>query len=338
MIRSPMTKISGSPIVPRNKTDPTQSYRAVNKMAREIERRYTIIKQRLRILLDARLVGMESQTNHRQSSLVCNNQDIPDSIFFVNAGTYIYSLQPTELANLMDFITTILDDELLQGGRDNLWAMDYISTEYDRGAQVAYTNLANQSQVYAENVTLMQILSSPGHLNQIQMARVPVYADWRLLSQRATSDLTNIIATAVRDGINPRETRGIISKRLDVSMADAKRIAQTEQVGALRRSQWSEAKFSRDDLGLRSALMHISALKPMTRRTHASRHGRIFTPEDVEEWYAQDGNIFNCYCSQIPVLLDAEGKIVNRGLVERMEDERKQWFSANIAPKTKKKS
>lgn len=307
-------------------------------MAREIERRYTNIKQRLRIVLDSRLVGMESQANHRQSSLVCNNEDIPDSIFFVNAGTYIYSLQPTELAQLLDFITTIIDDELVEGGRENLWAMDYISTEYDRGAQVAYTNLANQSQVYAENVSLMQILSSPGHLNQIAMARIPVYADWRLLAQRATSDLTNIIATAVRDGINPRETRGIISKRLDISMADAKRIAQTEQVGALRRSQWSEAKFSRDDLGLRSSLLHISALKPTTRRAHAARHGRIFTPEEVEDWYSEDGNVFNCYCSQIPVLLDAEGKIVNRGLVERMEDERKQWFSANAAPKTKKKA
>ncbi|QHJ82586.1 MAG: hypothetical protein [Bacteriophage sp.] len=323
-----MMKISGSPIVPRNKADPTQSYRAVNKMAREIERRYTIIKQRLRILLDARLVGVESQANHRQSSLVCNNQDIPDSIFFVNAGTYIYSLHPTELANLMDFITTILDDELLQGGRDNLWAMDYISTEYERGAQVAYTNLANQSQVYAENVTLMQILSSPGHLNQIQMARVPVYADWRLLSQRATSDLTNIIASAITEGINPRETKSIISKRLDVSMSDAKRIAQTEQLGALRKAQWSEATYAKEELGLNAALMHVSALSPTTRITHANRHGHIYTEAEVAEWYSVNGNQFNCKCSQIPVLLNQDGQLVNKGLVERMKEERSHWVLA----------
>ncbi len=35
--------------------------------------------------------------------------------------------------------------------------------------------------------------------------------------------------------MNPRETASVISKRLDVSMSKAKTIAQTEQVGALRR-------------------------------------------------------------------------------------------------------
>lgn len=299
-------------------------------MAREIERRYTNIKQRIRVALDMRMTGDEVAGNARASSLVCNNEDIPDSIFFVNAGEYIYNLGPTELAQLLDLITQIIDDEMLEGGRDNLWAMDYISTEYDRGAQVAYANLAAQSAAYAEGVTLMEVLSSPAHINQIAMARTPVYADWRLISQRATSDLTNIIASAISQGINPRQTRSIISKRLDASMSDAKRIAQTEQVGALRRAQWSEAKFSRDDLGLRVMLMHISALKPTTRRTHAARHGRLYTPEEVEAWYSEDGNIFHCYCSQIPVLVDADRKIVNKGLIERMSEEKKQWQEQNI--------
>lgn len=299
-------------------------------MAREIERRYTNIKQRIRVALDMRMTGDEVVGNSRASSLVCNNEDIPDSIFFVNAGEYIYNLGPTELAQLLDLITQIIDDEMLEGGRDNLWAMDYISTEYDRGAQVAYANLAAQSAAYSEGVKLMEVLSSPAHINQIAMARNPVYADWRLISQRATSDLTNIIASAISQGINPRQTRSIISKRLDASMSDAKRIAQTEQVGALRRAQWSEAKFSRDDLGLRVMLMHISALKPTTRRTHAARHGRLYTPEEVEAWYSEDGNIFHCYCSQIPVLVDADRKIVNKGLVERMRDEKKQWQEQNI--------
>ncbi|HBR5678795.1 TPA: phage head morphogenesis protein, partial [Klebsiella pneumoniae] len=36
-------------------------------------------------------------------------------------------------------------------------------------------------------------------------------------------------------------------------------------------------------------------------------------------------NRYNCYCSQIPVLLNDDGSIFNQGLAEKLEKERKQW-------------
>ncbi|EKN4724136.1 hypothetical protein GNO67_004252 [Yersinia enterocolitica] len=135
----------------------------------------------------------------------------------------------------------------------------------------------------------------------------------------------NVLADAIGRGINPRETASIISKRLDVSMSKADNIAQTEQVGALRQAQWAETEWAKERLGLNTMLLHLSALKPTTRMNHAYWHGRLRTVADVREWYSIDGNKYRCYCSQIPVIVDDNGKLLNPNLIERLVVERKQW-------------
>lgn len=138
----------------------------------------------------------------------------------------------------------------------------------------AYTNLSVQSPIYASQTTLQQLLSSPAYQNQIASAFVSTYSDWKLESDKARGDLANIIADSIGRGINPRETASIVSKRLDVSMSRAKNIAQTEQVGALRKAQRLETEWSRDRLGLNTAMLHLSALKPTSRSWHVARHGK----------------------------------------------------------------
>ena len=73
------------------------------------------------------------------------------------------------------------------------------------------------------------------------------------------------------------------------------------------------------------SLLWLSALKPTTRSWHASRHGKVYTTEEVRDFYAENGNRYNCYCSQIPVLLNDDGSIFNQGLAEKLAKERKQW-------------
>lgn len=41
-----------------------------------------------------------------------------------------------ELADLLEAVQVILDDYLLEGGEQNLWAMDYVAAEYERGRSV----------------------------------------------------------------------------------------------------------------------------------------------------------------------------------------------------------
>lgn len=324
MMMTAQTRI-GTPIVPRNKADPTQSSRQVSRMFNDIEDRYLSIKRRLKALFDQRLSGQQREVNAERSWMMCNNEGAEPSLYQVNVGKFIYDMTSAELADLLQVVQSILDDELLDGGSQNLWAMDYVIAEYDRGTLNAFTNLSVQSQVYASQTTLQQLLSSPGHLNQVAAARLTTFSDWKVISDTARGDLTGIITDAVARGVNPREMASVISKRLDVSMSKAKNIAQTEQVGALREAQWNETDWASERLGLNTGLLHLSALKPTTRTTHAFWHGKVRTVQEVRDWYAVDGNKYHCYCGQIPVLLNDDGGIFNQGLADKLAKERKQW-------------
>ena len=324
MMTTAQTRI-GTPIVPRNKTDPTQSSRQVSRMFNDIEDRYLNIKRRLKDVFDLRLTGRQRETNGERSWMMCNNEGAEPSLYQVNAGKFIYDMNAAQLADLLQVVQTILDDELLDGGSQNIWAMDYVAAEYERGTLGAFTNLSVQSPIYASQTTLQQLLSSAAYQNQIASAYVSTYSDWKGISDSARADLANVIADSIGRGINPRETASIVSKRLDVSMAKAKNIAQTEQVGALREANWNETDWSADRLGLNTGLLHLSALKPTTRQTHAFWHGKVRTTQEVRDWYAVDGNKYHCYCGQIPVLLNDDGSIFNEGLADKLKTERQQW-------------
>lgn len=294
-------------------------------MFNDIEDRYLNIKRRLKDVFDLRLTGRQRETNGERSWMMCNNEGAEPSLYQVNAGKYIYDMTAAQLADLLQVVQAILDDELLDGGSQNIWAMDYVVAEYERGTLGAFTNLSVQSPVYASQTTLQQLLSSAAYQNQIASAYVSTYSDWRGISDSARADLANVIADSIGRGINPRETASIVSKRLDVSMSKAKTIAQTEQVGALRQAQRNETDWAKDRLGLNTAILWISALKPTTRSWHRARHGKTYTTEEVADFYSQGGNSYNCYCANVPCLLDDDGKLFNEGLSDKLAAERKAW-------------
>lgn len=294
-------------------------------MFRDIEERYLGIKRAIKTLFDQRLTGREREVNSHSWHFLCHLNGENLRLYQVNAGKFIYDMTPQELAELLEAVQGILDDYLLDGGENNQWAMDYVAAEARRGTLEAFNNLSQQSQVYASQTTLQQLLSSPGYQNQIASVRLTTFSDWKAISDAARADLTGIITDAVARGVNPRETASVISKRLDVSMSRAKAIAQTEQVGALRQAQWNETDWAADRLGLNTGLLWLSALKPTTRTWHASRHGKVYTTEEVRDFYAVNGNRYNCYCSQIPVLLNDDGSIFNEGLADKLKKERISW-------------
>lgn len=324
MMMTAQTRI-GTPIVPRNKSDPTQSARQVSRMFRDIEERYLTIKRQLKEAFDQRLTGRQREANGEKSWMVCNNDVAEPSLYQVNAGTYIYDMTAAQLADLFQIVQAILDGSLLDGGSQNLWALGYVAAEYERGTLNAFTNLSVQSPAYASQTTLPQLLSSPAYQNQIAAAYVSTYSDWKGISDTARADLANVIADSIGRGVNPRETAQIVSKRLDVSMAKAKNIAQTEQVGALREAQWNETEWTQERLGLKTAILWISALKPTTRASHAARHGKTFSPQEVRDFYSRDGNRYHCYCGNIPCLLDDDGSLFNKGMADKLKKERLSW-------------
>lgn len=301
------------------------SRKSVSRMERDIVDRYYAIKVALKALFDQRLTGREREVNSHNWHFLCHDHGADMRLYQVNAGKFIYDMSAQELSDLLEAVQGILDDYLLDGGEQNLWAVDYVVAEAQRGTMEAFNNLSQQSQAYASQTTLQQLLSSPGYLNQVAAARLTTFSDWKVISDTARGDLANIITDAVARGVNPRETASVISKRLDVSMSKAKNIAQTEQVGALRQAQWNETDWAAERLGLNTGLLWLSALKPTTREWHRARHGKVFTTEEVRDFYAENGNRYNCYCAQVPALLDDNGKLFNEGLSDKLAAERKAW-------------
>ena len=296
-------------------------------MYRDIEERYLGIKRGLKALFDLRLTGREREVNSHNWHFLCHDNGEDMRLYQVNGGTFIYDMTSDQLAELLESVQGILDEYLLESDDQGHWAMDYIVAEVKRGAQEAFNNLSQQSPVFAAQASLLQVLSSPAIQNQIAAARLSTFSDWKGISDAARADLASIIMDAIARGVNPRETAGVISKRLDVSMSKAKTIAQTEQVGALREAQWNETDWAADRLGLNTGLLHLSALKPTTRQTHAYWHGRVRTVAEVREWYSINGNKYHCYCGQIPVLLNDDGSIFNKGLADKLKAERVAWLS-----------
>ena len=303
-----------SPIIPRNKNDPTQSYKYLNKTYRNIENRYKNIKLRLKELFSQYLHGVEREAN--QSFIFSQG-----TIYQANSN-YIYDLSANELDTLLELMQGILDEYLLEGGRENFWILSTIENEYRRGTHSAYINLSHQSAYYAEQTTFMELLSKPTYQNQIKQAFTLTFNDWKSLTQTAKSDLSHVLASSIARGINPRETAQIISKRLDVSMTKARALAQTEQLGAMRQAQWNETEWSSERLGLRTALLHLSAKLTTSRATHVYWDGRIRTVEDVQNWYEENGNRYNCHCAQIPILLNENGEPYNKFVIEQLTKER----------------
>lgn len=151
----------GLPIVPRSKVDPTRSAKQVSEMFRDIEDRYLGIKRALKTLFDQRLTGREREVNSHSWHFLCHDHGEDVRLYQVNAGKFIYDMSAQELADLLEAVQGILDDYLLEGGEQSLWAMDYVAAEAQRGTLEAFNNLSQQSQVYASQTTLQQLLSSP---------------------------------------------------------------------------------------------------------------------------------------------------------------------------------
>ncbi|NUL36631.1 phage head morphogenesis protein [Kosakonia sacchari] len=296
-------------------------------MARDIDDRYYAIKLALKDLFTRRLTGRERVDNSKKWYFLCHDNGAMPTLYQVNAGKFIYNLTPQLIDELLAEIKIILDSFLLEGGDLNFWAMDYVEAEFRRGTHSAFINLSHQSDIYSSQTTLQMLLNSPGYLNQVATARATTISDWKGISDSARADLVSVVTDAIARGVNPRETAKVVSKRLDVSMSKAKNIAQTEQVGALRQAQWNETDWAADRLGLNTGLLHLSALKPTTRATHAFWHGKVRTVQEVRDWYAVDGNKYHCYCSQTPVLLNDDGSIFNEGLSKKLATERKRWQS-----------
>lgn len=236
----------------------------------------------------------------------------------VNAR-YNFDLDQRVLSSLFADLDQFVDSILLEGGESRPWFFEaYVSVAYQRGTAQSFANLSAQSPAYASGqANLRTILYSEPYQTRVGILRSRVFEEMRGLSATVKQDMNRVLADGMARGKNPREIAKNLSRQTDIEGSRARRIARTEVPMALRRARWDERDDAAERYGLNTKLLHLSALSPTTRATHAQRHGKLYASEDVRDWYAVDGNAINCKCNQTEVLVDENGKAVVPSIITR---------------------
>ena len=214
-------------------------------------------------------------------------------------------------------------------GRDTaelFWWSPYAEESAQMGTAQSVANLDNLSPVYAAARTLESAVYSTPYKNRLAMAQIKSYEHWTGMAATQKTELSQIIGQAVIDGKNPKAVRTEIATRLGVTRSKAAQYAQTDITDTLRQARWAEAEYASETFGLKIGLLWTSALKPTTRPTHASRNGKVYSPEEVRTFYSTGSHRYGCLCAQTEALLDADGKpILTEKLKASMLAEKEAW-------------
>lgn len=251
---------------------------------------------------------------------------------------YTFRLDQALLRSLLAQLDLEVDSILLEGGEDRPWFFEqYVEVAATRGTAQAFANLAQQSSAYkAGRVSVQNILRSEPHQRRMALTRTRVFEEMKGLSAQAKTDMSRLLTDGIGRGLNPRDVARNLTEQAGIEAARANRIARTEITTALRRARWDEAEDAQEEYGLKTKLMHLSALSQTTRRSHAARHAKLYTVEEVRDWYSRDANSINCKCSQTEVMVDDEGLPLLPSIVERAQKAREKMAARGYAWAKKK--
>ena len=278
-----------------------------------------------------KLRATEKQINDFILALNPPKQVIPDGPA-INRVIYTYELDAARLEGLQDFILQVLNEQFLTG-RQRTFLTPYVTQGYMKGASDTISRIARLAAMAGEDeftlsrLQVEQIALSPSFQNRIGLVLARTFNSMEKFSGDLAVDLGRVIADGMTRGISPRRIADTISQKFDTSQARAMTIARTEVNEALRSAKAQEAKAARDDLELDVRVVHTSALLPeRTRRWHAERHGKIFTIEEQEAWWAEGANRISCYCVANEIVVKSDGTVYDAGLIDQLKKERVQFL------------
>jgi len=315
-------------ILPRNKNAPAGS-KTVSSAFAVLTEKYKDINRQIK----AKILAIPTTPAPATNQFVFINGGEP-ILYSVNADVS-YDIGSSSYKRLLAEVEAIIDSILMSGGKRNLFFYEFLETESKRGTKDAFNNLAAQSALYEEKASLIKVLTSKPFITRLSIAESASWTSWKGLAEKAKGEIANILKDSITRGVSTRDATRLVKERLDVSRSDARRIAQTSLLGAYREANRKENERADEQYGIRTEMLWTSALIPTTRPWHASRHGRIYTREEVEEFYAERGNRYNCYCAQTAVLIQEGKPVISQVALKKMDKEKKAWDKTQVKKKTK---
>lgn len=300
-----------APIVPTNLADPGGIDRAERRAIKDFSARIRLIRAAYLDLLDR----------------------INFNAIEVNVTRYEFLTLPEVLGQMLSETGDLVDQILLEGGERSLWfSVGYVIPAYEQGTAQSWRNLGVQSTEYAAvRPALANVLFSEPYQRRLGLVRAREFELMKGLSGTVKQQMAQTLTAGLAQGIGPREIAKNLTAQAGVEDRRAERIARTEIGTALRTARMDEAQDAATRLGAQIKLMHLSALSPTTRLTHAQRHGKLYTIQVEREWFGEGANSINCKCSTTEVLVDDKGEPLSRGLIDRTARARVAWEERQTA-------
>lgn len=294
-------------ILPPRPHDPTGLDRVERGAINEFARRFTHIGKEYAKLIDR--IPSQPVVNRR----------------------YIFDVDQALIASLLAQGDLFIDSILLEGGEYGLWFYaDYVEKAYVTGLMSEWRNLAHQSEVYAAAAPSPQaLLHQAAVRHRMGLVQARQFELMKGVTGRIKADLARVLTEGIANGKNPKDIAKRIHEETGLGAKRSMVIARTEIPTALRRARWDEHEAAKENYGLRTMLMHFSALSPTTRTHHAARHGKLYTTEEVQDWYSVDANSINCKCTQVSVMVDEKGQPLNDRVAKRAGELRKRFEEEN---------
>ena len=262
--------------------------------------------------------------------------------YLLNAErVYIYELDYLQLRRIDETIAEIIQRIMMQRGEQwDVWMQQYAAEAYQQGAAYAQSSLAVQSAVYASSYSNIEsVLFTPEYQRRIAVVTSRTFNSMEKFSGDLITTTRQILGDTIAQGKSPRYAAELLKGYLLDDKGDkegaarraasrAATIARTELGVAYRSAVMDESQRASESLGLVTKLLWVSALMATTRRSHADRHGNLYTRAEVTEFYSKNGNSINCRCSQVPTVVDENGDAFAKKIFEKMAKQEERWMQS----------
>jgi len=333
-----------APIVPGNLSDPGNFDRLERRAIKDFTRRIKAAGDAYLAIVDS--IEFESFETNRAGftyELIVDPHVIPAPdakpqfrcvpTLETNARRYTFRTLTQTIAQALEAAGRLVD-RLLVGAdaRTNWFSLEYVIPSFEQGTAQSWRNLGVQSATYAATrPTLADLITSEPYQRRLSLLQTREFELMKGLSGTVKQQLAETLTGGLAQGIGPKEIAKNIKAQTGVEIRRAERIARTEIGMALRTARLDEAQDAASRLGSKIRIMHLSALSPTTRLTHAQRHGHLYDIEVERDWFAAGSNSINCKCSMTEVLVDDKGQPLSKGLVDRTQAAGKRYLEAQNA-------
>ncbi len=299
--------------------DPTMQAGRIVSCYAEFKRRLSRVQKETLAFFAANLKPIEQVSNTRS--------------FYLNAEkTYLYEIDLNQLLNLNETLDSLIE-KILMGDNDNPkenWLFTgYTEAAYQQGTGYAQAFISQQADVYARTYqNLQQVLFSQPYQRRIGIVSARTFNEMKGFTDDVTKQARFILGETIARGYSPRWAAQQLKDTLEGDKKRALRIARTEMGVAFRSAVMDESAQAAKQFDLKIKMLWVSALMATTRRTHAERHGKLYTQQEVSDFYAVNSNSINCLCAQIPTVVNAKGEAMVTALIAKMDKQEKAWMEA----------